>query len=124
MNLTSWWYFSPCACVLGGGNHLIHAIRRNQVIKILRFNNAVYGLSTGQFSSMSEQRFIAKSCPEGSPDHLTRFLMIRSALALRSMAKASFMHYSKKRAMNACADVAPKIRLPLYSLVYRHRAAL
>ncbi|WP_081946635.1 thiamine pyrophosphate-dependent enzyme [Vibrio navarrensis] len=82
--------------MLGGGNHLIHTIRRNQVIKILRFNNAVYGLSKGQFSSMSEQRFIAKSCPEGSPDHSTRFLMSRIALTLGSMDKAIFHALLKK----------------------------
>lgn len=51
-----------------GGNHFIHAIRRNQDIKILLFNNAVYGLTKGQFSPTSEQGFVSKSSPEGSPD--------------------------------------------------------
>jgi 2-oxoglutarate ferredoxin oxidoreductase subunit beta len=52
-----------------GGNHLIHALRRNVNIKILLFNNRIYGLTKGQYSPTSEQGKVTKSTPFGSLDH-------------------------------------------------------
>jgi 2-oxoglutarate/2-oxoacid ferredoxin oxidoreductase subunit beta len=52
-----------------GGNHLIHALRRNVNIKILLFNNRIYGLTKGQYSPTSERGKITKSTPFGSLDH-------------------------------------------------------
>ena len=52
-----------------GGNHLIHALRRNVNLKILLFNNRIYGLTKGQYSPTSEQGKITKSTPEGSLDY-------------------------------------------------------
>jgi 2-oxoglutarate ferredoxin oxidoreductase subunit beta len=52
-----------------GGNHLIHALRRNVNIKILLFNNRIYGLTKGQYSPTSEQGKVTKSSPFGSLDH-------------------------------------------------------
>jgi 2-oxoglutarate/2-oxoacid ferredoxin oxidoreductase subunit beta len=52
-----------------GGNHLIHALRRNVPIKILLFNNQIYGLTKGQYSPTSEQGKVTKSTPFGSLDH-------------------------------------------------------
>jgi 2-oxoglutarate/2-oxoacid ferredoxin oxidoreductase subunit beta len=51
-----------------GGNHLIHALRRNVNIKILLFNNRIYGLTKGQYSPTSERGKITKSTPFGSLD--------------------------------------------------------
>jgi 2-oxoglutarate/2-oxoacid ferredoxin oxidoreductase subunit beta len=51
-----------------GGNHLIHALRRNVNIKILVFNNRIYGLTKGQYSPTSERGKITKSTPVGSLD--------------------------------------------------------
>jgi 2-oxoglutarate ferredoxin oxidoreductase subunit beta len=51
-----------------GGNHLIHAMRRNVNLKILLFNNRIYGLTKGQYSPTSEQGKITKSTPMGSLD--------------------------------------------------------
>jgi 2-oxoglutarate ferredoxin oxidoreductase subunit beta len=51
-----------------GGNHLIHALRRNLNITILLFNNRIYGLTKGQFSPTSEQGKVTKSSPMGSLD--------------------------------------------------------
>ena len=51
-----------------GGNHLIHSLRRNVNIKILLFNNRIYGLTKGQYSPTSEQGKITKSTPFGSLD--------------------------------------------------------
>jgi 2-oxoglutarate ferredoxin oxidoreductase subunit beta len=52
-----------------GGNHLIHTLRRNVNIKILLFNNQIYGLTKGQYSPTSEEGKITKSTPFGSLDH-------------------------------------------------------
>jgi 2-oxoglutarate/2-oxoacid ferredoxin oxidoreductase subunit beta len=52
-----------------GGNHLIHALRRNINIKILLFNNQIYGLTKGQYSPTSEVGKVTKSTPFGSLDH-------------------------------------------------------
>ena len=51
-----------------GGNHLIHALRRNINITILLFNNRIYGLTKGQYSPTSEVGKITKSTPMGSLD--------------------------------------------------------
>ncbi|HEX3932986.1 MAG TPA: 2-oxoacid:ferredoxin oxidoreductase subunit beta [Nocardioides sp.] len=52
-----------------GGNHLIHALRRNVNMTILLFNNRIYGLTKGQYSPTSETGKITKSTPMGSLDH-------------------------------------------------------
>ncbi len=52
-----------------GGNHLIHALRRNVNLKILLFNNRIYGLTKGQYSPTSEEGKVTKSTPMGSVDH-------------------------------------------------------
>ncbi|QFZ23533.1 2-oxoacid:ferredoxin oxidoreductase subunit beta [Saccharothrix syringae] len=52
-----------------GGNHLIHTLRRNVNLKILLFNNRIYGLTKGQYSPTSEAGKVTKSTPFGSLDH-------------------------------------------------------
>jgi 2-oxoglutarate/2-oxoacid ferredoxin oxidoreductase subunit beta len=68
-----------------GGNHLIHTLRRNVNIKILLFNNRIYGLTKGQYSPTSELGKVTKSTPFGSLD--TPFSPISLALG----AEASFV---------------------------------
>ncbi len=68
-----------------GGNHLIHALRRNVNLKILLFNNRIYGLTKGQYSPTSEVGKLTKSTPFGSLD--TPFNPISVALG----AEASFV---------------------------------
>jgi 2-oxoglutarate ferredoxin oxidoreductase subunit beta len=68
-----------------GGNHLIHALRRNVPIKILLFNNQIYGLTKGQYSPTSEKGKITKSTPFGSEDPPF------NPLALALGAEASFV---------------------------------
>jgi len=51
-----------------GGNHLIHTLRRNVNLKILLFNNRIYGLTKGQYSPTSEVGKVTKSTPLGSLD--------------------------------------------------------
>ena len=52
-----------------GGNHLIHALRRNVNLTILLFNNRIYGLTKGQYSPTSEMGKVTKSTPFGSVDY-------------------------------------------------------
>jgi 2-oxoglutarate ferredoxin oxidoreductase subunit beta len=51
-----------------GGNHTIHMLRRNVGIKVLLFNNKIYGLTKGQYSPTSAFKKVTKSTPYGSPD--------------------------------------------------------
>ena len=68
-----------------GGNHLIHALRRNVNLKILLFNNEIYGLTKGQYSPTSPLGKVAKSTPVGSIDR--PFLPLSLALG----AEATFV---------------------------------
>src|SRR5882672_11350194 len=68
-----------------GGNHLIHALRRNVNLTILLFNNQIYGLTKGQYSPTSEYGKVTKSTPFGSIDHPF------NPLALALGADASFV---------------------------------
>jgi 2-oxoglutarate ferredoxin oxidoreductase subunit beta len=52
-----------------GGNHFIHACRRNIDIKLVLFNNQIYGLTKGQYSPTSEKGKVTKSSPYGSVDY-------------------------------------------------------
>lgn len=52
-----------------GGNHLLHALRRNIDLNILLFNNEIYGLTKGQYSPTSRPGTISPSSPNGSVEH-------------------------------------------------------
>ena len=75
-----------------GGNHLLHALRRNVDLKIVLFNNEIYGLTKGQYSPTSELGKRTKSTPLGSIDRPLRPLTrgarrrgdVRGALASTS----------------------------------------
>jgi 2-oxoglutarate ferredoxin oxidoreductase subunit beta len=51
-----------------GGNHMLHALRRNVNVTVLLFNNRIYGLTKGQYSPTSELGKVTKSTPVGSSD--------------------------------------------------------
>ncbi len=74
-----------------GGNHMLHALRRNLDINILLFNNQIYGLTKGQYSPTSEQMKRTKSTPLGSID----FPVNPSAFAMG--AQATFVARSMDR---------------------------
>jgi 2-oxoglutarate ferredoxin oxidoreductase subunit beta len=59
-----------------GGNHLMHLIRRNVNVKVLLFNNRIYGLTKGQYSPTSEKGKKTKSTPMGSPEFPIRPISI------------------------------------------------
>src|SRR5438552_9095508 len=71
-----------------GGNHLIHCIRRNVDLKILLFNNEIYGLTKGQYSPTSEHGKKTKSTPMGAPDFPIRPISIAIAAEATFAARA------------------------------------
>ncbi|MGB7344579.1 MAG: 2-oxoacid:ferredoxin oxidoreductase subunit beta [Pirellulaceae bacterium] len=72
-----------------GGNHFIHALRRNLDINIILFNNRIYGLTKGQYSPTSAEGQVTKSTPMGSIDHplnpLSVALAAEATFVARSM---------------------------------------
>ena len=82
-----------------GGNHLIHALRRNFDVNILLFNNEIYGLTKGQYSPLSPEGRKTKSSPMGSIDHPF------NPLALAQGADASFIARSIDRSPKHMRDI-------------------
>jgi len=82
-----------------GGNHLIHALRRNVPVKILLFNNQIYGLTKGQASPTSELGKITKSTPFGVSDHPF------NPVALALGAEATFVARTLDRDRHHLTDV-------------------
>ena len=82
-----------------GGNHLIHALRKNVNIKILRFNNQIYGLTKGQYSPTSEEGKKTKSSPFGTVE------MPLNPMSLALGAEASFVARSIDMDRDLTADV-------------------
>ncbi|MDP8959413.1 MAG: 2-oxoacid:ferredoxin oxidoreductase subunit beta [Actinomycetota bacterium] len=92
-----------------GGNHLIHAMRRNVNFKVLLFNNQIYGLTKGQYSPTSELGKQTKTSPGGTIDH--PFNPISLALG----AEASFV--------GRTIDMDRPHTMELLHRAYRHRGA-
>lgn len=67
-NLSVWQVTGDGDALAIGGNHYIHALRRNIDINILLFNNEIYGLTKGQFSPTSATGIKTKSSPQGTID--------------------------------------------------------
>jgi len=67
-NLSVWVITGDGDSLSIGGNHLIHALRRNVDMNIVLFNNETYGLTKGQYSPTTKQGSITKSTPYGSLD--------------------------------------------------------
>src|SRR5437588_7608704 len=82
-----------------GGNHLIHALRRNVPVKILLFNNQIYGLTKGQASPTSELGKVTKSTPFGVADNPF------NPVALALGAEASFVARTIDRDRHHLTDV-------------------
>ncbi len=82
-----------------GANHLIHALRRNVPVKVLLFNNQIYGLTKGQASPTSERGKITKSTPFGSHDRPF------NPLALALGAEATFVARTLDRDRAHLTDV-------------------
>jgi 2-oxoglutarate ferredoxin oxidoreductase subunit beta len=65
-DLNVWLITGDGDCLAIGGNHFIHAVRRNIDLNIVLMNNKVYGLTKGQYSPTSERGFVSKSSPYGT----------------------------------------------------------
>ena len=92
-----------------GGNHLIHAMRRNVKLKVLLLNNRIYGLTKGQYSPTSEVGKVTKSTPMGSVD--TPFNPLSVALG----AEASFVARTH--------DMDRKHMQDVFRRAYQHQGA-
>ncbi len=75
-----------------GGNHTVHALRRNMNLKILLINNRIYGLTKGQYSPTSEQNKKTKSSPMGSLDYPIDPLALALAAESTFVARGVDMH--------------------------------
>lgn len=67
--LTVWQITGDGDALAIGGNHFIHAIRRNIDINIILFNNQIYGLTKGQYSPTSKLGIMTKTSPYGTVEH-------------------------------------------------------
>ena len=65
-DLSVWLITGDGDCLAIGGNHFIHAVRRNVDINIVLMNNKIYGLTKGQYSPTSDRGFVSKSSPYGT----------------------------------------------------------
>lgn len=104
-DLTVWMVTGDGDALSIGGNHLIHMIRRNVDVKILLFNNRIYGLTKGQYSPTSEHGKKTKSTPMGSPDMPVRPISIAVAAEASFAARAidmdvKHLEYVLERAAN------------------------
>ena len=92
-----------------GGNHLIHALRRNVNLTILLFNNRIYGLTKGQYSPTSEVGKVTKSTPFGSLD------MPFNPLSVAIGAEATFVARTH--------DLDRKHMMKVFKAAHEHRGA-
>jgi 2-oxoglutarate/2-oxoacid ferredoxin oxidoreductase subunit beta len=92
-----------------GGNHMIHALRRNMDLKIILFNNQIYGLTKGQYSPTSALGTRAASTPSGSVDHPL------NPIALALGAGATFIARA--------ADTEAKLLATILDAAYKHKGS-
>jgi 2-oxoglutarate/2-oxoacid ferredoxin oxidoreductase subunit beta len=92
-----------------GGNHLLHALRRNVNLTIILFNNQIYGLTKGQYSPTSEAGKVTKSTPFGSLDHPY------NPVSLALGAEASFVARTH--------DMDRKHMMETFRRAYQHKGA-
>jgi 2-oxoglutarate/2-oxoacid ferredoxin oxidoreductase subunit beta len=92
-----------------GGNHLLHALRRNVNLTIILFNNQIYGLTKGQYSPTSEAGKVTKSTPFGSLDHPY------NPVSLALGAEASFVARTH--------DMERKHMMETFRRAYQHQGA-
>jgi 2-oxoglutarate ferredoxin oxidoreductase subunit beta len=93
-----------------GGNHMIHALRRNMDLKILLFNNQIYGLTKGQYSPTSAMGTRAPSTPTGSIDHPLNPISLALGAGATFVARA--------------ADTDAKLMGAILQEAYKHKGAV
>ncbi len=93
-----------------GGNHMIHALRRNMDLKIILFNNQIYGLTKGQYSPTSALGTRAASTPAGSVDHPLNPVTLALGAGATFIARA--------------ADTDAKMLAAILDQAYTHKGAV
>jgi 2-oxoglutarate ferredoxin oxidoreductase subunit beta len=93
-----------------GGNHMIHALRRNMDLKIILFNNQIYGLTKGQYSPTSQPNTRSPSTPTGSIDHPLNPISLALGAGATFVARA--------------ADTDAKLMGTLLQEAYKHKGAV
>jgi len=93
-----------------GGNHMIHALRRNMDLKIILFNNQIYGLTKGQYSPTSALGTRAPSTPTGSIDHPLNPISLALGAGATFIARA--------------ADTDAKLMASILEQAYRHKGSV
>jgi 2-oxoglutarate ferredoxin oxidoreductase subunit beta len=93
-----------------GGNHMIHALRRNMDLKIILFNNQIYGLTKGQYSPTSALGTRAASTPSGSVDHPLNPISLALGVGATFVARA--------------ADTDAKLMGAILNEAYKHKGAV
>ena len=91
-DLTVWVITGDGDALSIGGNHFIHALRRNIDLNIVLFNNRIYGLTKGQYSPTSVEGQITKSTPMGSIDHPINPLSVALAAEATFVARSIDAH--------------------------------
>ncbi len=93
-----------------GGNHMVHALRRNMDLKIILFNNQIYGLTKGQYSPTSALGTRAPSTPSGSIDHPLNPISLAIGSGATFIARA--------------ADTDAKLMGKILEEAYKHKGAV
>jgi 2-oxoglutarate ferredoxin oxidoreductase subunit beta len=93
-----------------GGNHMIHALRRNMDLKIILFNNQIYGLTKGQYSPTSAMQTRSPSTPGGSIDHPLNPISLVLGAGATFVARA--------------ADTDAKLMGSILEQAYKHKGAV
>jgi 2-oxoglutarate ferredoxin oxidoreductase subunit beta len=93
-----------------GGNHMIHALRRNMDLKIILFNNQIYGLTKGQYSPTSALGTRAASTPTGSVDHPLNPISLALGTGATFVARA--------------ADTDAKLMSAILEQAYKHKGSV
>ncbi|MBA3817607.1 MAG: 2-oxoacid:ferredoxin oxidoreductase subunit beta [Deltaproteobacteria bacterium] len=93
-----------------GGNHMIHALRRNMDLKIILFNNQIYGLTKGQYSPTSTPGTRAPSTPSGSIDHPLNPISLALGAGATFIARA--------------ADTDAKLLAKILEEAYQHKGSV
>ena len=93
-----------------GGNHLVHALRRNMDLKIVLFNNQIYGLTKGQYSPTSPVGTKAASTPAGSIDHPLNPMQLALGAGATFIAR--------------CTDTDAKLMASILERAYTHKGSV
>ncbi|OAV74067.1 2-oxoglutarate ferredoxin oxidoreductase subunit beta [Bacteroidales bacterium Barb7] len=103
-DLSVWVVTGDGDCLAIGGNHFIHAVRRNVNLNIALFNNKIYGLTKGQYSPTSERGFVSKSSPFGTVEE--PFIPAELALGARGNFFARTIDVDLKNTTEVFAEAA------------------